>query len=153
MNDIILRAKEEMKRADHLIFVSLKYTRTVDVIKSIIERLINVYDVIVLGMLEKAEEQMLIFEIPKVPRQRVDEVLKIYSDDVMKDYLQFFLFLKKLDKAEYTSACEYRKHVHMTATFPDGDVVKVNMDDLKTYYMKTKDFITYIENLHIVEKE
>jgi len=153
MNDIILRAKEEMKRADHLIFVSLKYTRTVDVIKSIIERLINVYDVIVLGMLELAEEQMLIFEVPKVPKQRVDEVLKIYSDDIMKDYLMFFLFLKKLDKAEYTSACEYRKHVHMTATFPDGEVVKVNMDDLKNYYMKTKDFITYIENLHIVDKE
>ena len=153
MNDIILRAKEEMKRADHLIFVSLKYTRTVDVIKSIIERLINVYDVIVLGMLEQAEEQMLIFEVPKVPKQRVDEALKIYPDDVMKEYLQFFLFLKKLDKAEYTSACEYRKHVHMTATLADGDVVKVNMDDLKNYYMKTKDFITYIENLHIVDKE
>ncbi len=34
-------AKEEIKRADHLMYVSLKYTRTVDILKSIIERLIN----------------------------------------------------------------------------------------------------------------
>jgi hypothetical protein len=150
MRDVILRAKEEIKRADHLIFVSLKYTRTVDVIKSIIERLINTYDVVVSGILEKAEEEMKIFEVPKVPKQRVEEVLKLYPDDIMKDHLQFFLFLKKLDKAEYTCACEYRKHVHMTATFPKGEAVQVNMDDLKEYFVKTKDFIIYIENLHVI---
>ena len=31
---------EELKRVDHLVYVSLKYTRTVDVIRSIIDRLI-----------------------------------------------------------------------------------------------------------------
>ena len=41
MNTYLDKAKSELKRADHLIFVSLKYTRTVDVIRSIIERLIN----------------------------------------------------------------------------------------------------------------
>ena len=35
------KAKEELKRVDHLFFVSLKYTKTVDVIKSLIDRLIN----------------------------------------------------------------------------------------------------------------
>ena len=31
MNENIHDAKQEMKRVDHLIYVSLKYTRTVDV--------------------------------------------------------------------------------------------------------------------------
>ena len=44
MKDTIEKAKEELKRADHLYYVSLKYTKTVDVIKSIIERLINAFD-------------------------------------------------------------------------------------------------------------
>lgn len=151
MNDVVMLAKEEIKRADHLIFVSLKYTRTVDVIKSIIERLINVYDIIATGILERAEEKALVFEVPKVAKQKVDEVLKLCCDDTMKEYLEFFLYLKKLDKAQYTCSCEYRKHVHMTATFPDGDIVKVNMDDLKSYFLKTKDFVTYVENLHIID--
>ena len=37
-------AKEEIKRADHLIYISLKYTKTVDVIKITIQRLINAFD-------------------------------------------------------------------------------------------------------------
>ncbi len=35
MTDYLDNAKNEMKRVDHLLFVSLKYTRTVDVIKSV----------------------------------------------------------------------------------------------------------------------
>lgn len=149
MSDMIARTKEELKRADHLIFVSLKYTRTVDVIKSIIERLINAYEIVVGGLLEKAEEEMAIFEVPRSVKQRVDEVLSLYPDDVMKEYLEFYMFLKKLDKAEYTSSGEYRKHVHMTAVFPSGESAKVNMDDLKEYYLKTQAFVRYIEQLPI----
>ncbi len=38
-HEFLETAQDELKRADHLMFVSLKYTRTVDVIKSIITRL------------------------------------------------------------------------------------------------------------------
>ena len=48
-------AKEELKRVDHLIYVSLKYTRTVDVIKSIIERMINAFDFSIRAGLEYAK--------------------------------------------------------------------------------------------------
>ena len=34
-------AVQELKRVDHLFWVSLKYTRTVDVIKNVIDRLIS----------------------------------------------------------------------------------------------------------------
>lgn len=153
MNELLYNAKEELKRADHLIYVSLKYTRTVDVIKSIIERLINVYGVVVDGILEKAEEEMRIFEIPKVIKQKVEEVKKLYPDDTMKENLDFFLHLKKLDRADYTAAGEFRKHVHMTATFIDGTTAKVTMDDLKDFYVKTKEFMIYIENLHVIDDE
>ena len=34
-------AKDELKRADHLVFISLKYTRTCDIIRNTIERIIN----------------------------------------------------------------------------------------------------------------
>ena len=34
-------AKQELKRADHLLYVTLKYTRTVDVIKNTIKISVN----------------------------------------------------------------------------------------------------------------
>ena len=41
MKESFDEAIQELKRVDHLFWVSLKYTRTVDVIKHVIERLIN----------------------------------------------------------------------------------------------------------------
>lgn len=151
MNDIVMLANEELKRADHLVYVSLKYTRTVDVIKSILERLINVYEVVINGVLEKAEEEMLIFEIPTIIKKRVETVLEIHSDDTMKDYLDFYMHLKKLDNASYSASGEFRKHVHMKATFANGESTEVYMDDLKEYFAKTKEFLEYVLSLHVIE--
>ena len=39
MEESLRNALSELKRAEHSLFVSLKYTRTVDVIKHIVERL------------------------------------------------------------------------------------------------------------------
>ncbi len=39
IEDLEDSALQELKRADHLIYVTLKYTRTVDVIKNTIKRL------------------------------------------------------------------------------------------------------------------
>ena len=50
-------AKSELKRVDHLIYVSLKYTRTVDVFKSIIERLINSYGFLIEGILASLKDR------------------------------------------------------------------------------------------------
>jgi len=50
-------AIEELKRVDHLVYVSLKYTRTVDVIKSTVGRLINAFDFAVQQLLEHAKEK------------------------------------------------------------------------------------------------
>lgn len=49
MKEAITNAVEELKRVDHLIYVSLKYTRTVDVIRSVINRLIESYNAIIDG--------------------------------------------------------------------------------------------------------
>ena len=41
MIESLENAKEELKRIDHLIYVTLKYTRTVDVLLSVVERMVN----------------------------------------------------------------------------------------------------------------
>ena len=49
---MIPEAKEELKRADHLLYVTLKYTRTADVIKNTIHRLLNAIDYAIIFSLE-----------------------------------------------------------------------------------------------------
>ncbi|MFH1317204.1 MAG: hypothetical protein ABII01_06810 [Candidatus Woesearchaeota archaeon] len=77
-NENLQEAFSELKRADHLIFVSLKYTRTVDVIKSIIERLINCLDFSIIALLESYKEKKKITDIPSSPVARAK---KIKRDD------------------------------------------------------------------------
>ena len=67
MNEDLLEAREELKRLEHIIYVSLKYTRTVDVILNALHRMISTYDFIVEAFLIKAKEDRLLDEMPKSP--------------------------------------------------------------------------------------
>ena len=40
-------AYDELKRLDHLIFVSLKYTRTADMLKQVMKRMISFYEFVI----------------------------------------------------------------------------------------------------------
>ena len=62
MQPFLEDAREEMKRAEHLLYVSLKYTRTVDVIKSLIGRLINAIDATTDKLLDYAVQKKKIKE-------------------------------------------------------------------------------------------
>ncbi len=79
MLDSLDNAKEELKRADHLFYVSLKYTRTVDVIKSIIERLINASAFTIEALLRYAKTKGDIAEVPELPRLRILKAQELYS--------------------------------------------------------------------------
>src|SRR3989344_912618 len=105
-------AIQELKRADHSIAVSLKYTRTVDVIKSIIERLINTVGFAIDALLFYAKQQKRIQEVPELLRAKVEQVRSVYSEDrSITDFCDFYLALRQISKAKFDSAQEYRRHV------------------------------------------
>ena len=139
-----MQAKQELNRADHSIAVSLKYTRTVDVIKSIIKRLINTVTHILDALLEKAKEEGKIEEIPKIPGLKAEEVRKIYRDDsTIQDFCEFYMLLRKVDKAKYQSRQEFRRHVTMTAHLEETTSIEVTIDIITDYYNKTQEFLKY----------
>ncbi|MBS3175679.1 hypothetical protein J4457_00395 [Candidatus Woesearchaeota archaeon] len=139
------KAKEEMKRADHLMFVSLKYTRTVDVLKSIIERLINAFDFTTDSLFEKLKQQKKITEIPTIPKVRVDVLKQLFDhDEQMKTFLRLYLLLRKIHKAEFARAREYRRHVTMTAYLEDAEI-EITIDIIFDYFERTKEFLEYIQ--------
>lgn len=132
-------AEEELKRADHLIYVTLKYTRTSEVIKNTIKRLINAFDFAVLEALNYLKIQ----DISDVPRRRVKQLEEVLPQ--LKEQAKFYLLLKEIDAAPYTSKEEYRKNVTLL-TKP----ANVNVEKLKEVFEKT---IIYVKIIEDVAKE
>jgi len=137
-------AKAEIDRADHLLFVTLKYTRTTDVIKNVVSRLANAYDNAVIYALEKLKDKKKIKKIPLTPVSRAEMLRDSYKKDIfMLDAMNNYFLLRKVAHSEYTKKEEFRKNVTLTMMHND-EAVEINIKSLEDYYKKTKAFIDYI---------
>ena len=147
MKESLHNAKEELKRADHLVFVSLKYTRTVDIIKNIIERLVNAYNYCLEALLLLAKQKGQVTEIPQAPIARAELDKEIYAEDkTLQTYIELYVILRKLRHASVVRLREHRRHVTMVATIDEGDV-EVDIDIITEYFHKTNQLVEYIESL------
>jgi len=143
MNDYLLEAREELKRLEHIIYVSLKYTRTVDVITNALNRMINTYDLIIEAFLEKAKEDGLIDTLPKSPALRATHLLTIYPNDTtLKKYLEFYTFLKNFLKQPFQKKEEFRRHVARILEMENA-TAEVNIDNLVNCEKFIHKFFTY----------
>ncbi|MBU1203902.1 MAG: hypothetical protein KKG60_02435 [Nanoarchaeota archaeon] len=139
--------REELKRADHLIFVTLKYTRTCDVIKNTIYRMISAFDLSIIRALEILKEKSKIEEIPLTPVSRAETFRGAYKRNIdILDFMNFYFLLKKIDRAEYTKKGEFRKNVCLTVMTKEEEVIEVDMAKLHEFYGKTKEFVDFMEN-------
>jgi hypothetical protein len=148
MKESIEDAREELKRVDHLIFVSLKYTRTVDVLLNVIKRMIDAYDFAIEGILRYAQEKKMIEDdvIPGNPLSKADLVLKIFHDPIIKENMELYLLFRKIVKADYERFNEYRRHVTLK-TIIDNKDIEIKIDNVTEYYAIIKEFVKYIDNL------
>ncbi len=145
MEEAMHDAKQELKRVDHLIYVSLKYTRTADVLKNVIERLVSAYDNLVLVILRSAKEQGLVEEVSPAPLRRYEQIKEIFPEDkTLLDLVEFYVYIRKLNKLEYGSECEYRRHVAMLFEM-DGQKIKFDIDTATQYYKDAKEVASYVE--------
>lgn len=147
MIEALDNAKQELKRVDHLYYVSLKYTRTADMMKHVIERLISTFSFGMESMLKFALEKKMIDKIFNNPTLDSELLLKTIKDKELIEYMNLYLRLRKIIRAEYTKREEFRRHVTMTCTIDNGKVAEINIDILKEYYDSAKNFINYVETI------
>jgi len=153
MREALENAIQELKRVDHLFWVSLKYTRTVDVIRNTVQRLVNVFDFGLDSVLKHAKEDKLVEEVPKIPGQKCDMLKKTFPDNnKLLEYVKLYVRLRKILKAEYSKREEYRRHVTMTVIV-EGETIDVDIDLLKEYYEISKKFIHFVRAMVEGEKE
>jgi len=141
-------AKEELKRVDHLIYVSLKYTRTVDVLLNALNRMIAAYDFMFESMLQKALAEQKIEKIPTTPIERGNLKKQIYeSDQQFIDNVELFFLIRKLHKAHNPQReQEYRRHVTMK-TIVDNREEIVDIDIITNYYHFQMEFFKRVESI------
>ncbi|MFH1505942.1 MAG: hypothetical protein ABIE94_03040 [archaeon] len=140
-------AKEEYKRVEHQIYVSLKYTRTVDVLMNIISRMIDGYDFIMEALLKYAAEKKLIQMIPDSPRERGKLIQKAFPEDQKTvDNIELYFLLRKIFRSVPQKEQEYRRHVTLR-TIVDGREELVNIDIITNYFHYILEFLTYVEEM------
>ncbi len=147
MEESLRNALSELKRAEHSLFVSLKYTRTVDVIKHIIERLIATIDFSLEVLLRHAKEHKRIAEVPNISRLRIEAIRALWpEDEQVKAFVEFFLKLRRIEKAKFDKSQEYRRHVTMTVHLEEG-VEHITIDVIQEYFEKTREFVNHVKEL------
>ena len=143
-SEALHNAKEEIKRIDHLIYVSLKYTRTCDIFKNIIQRMIGCIDFALESILEQLEKDNKIYEAPAQPGARCNVIKEHVSDEEILNMIKFYLRLRQMNRAEFSREREFRRHVTMTMHI-DGEVVEVNIDSITEDYKNCKEYINNVE--------
>jgi len=150
MRESLEEAKQELKRAEHLLFVSLKYTRTIEVLSSILSRLLSFYDRIIDLLLKYAkEEKKLDFEVPKSSGLRVNMIKEMFlEDERILEEMDFYLLLRRIIRSEKRAFSEYRRHVALIVTINDEELV-INIDKISEYYKRAQSFFEYIKEKYV----
>jgi hypothetical protein len=138
MEDII---KEKIS-ADHLLYVSLKYTKTCDVIMNLLLRWKRMIETSIEGILQHAKAKKKISSIPESPIGKIGEIKKIFKKD--KDFLEileFYEMLRKMGELRTERIGEFRKNVALKIHYR-GEEILVNLEQLKKYAEMLEKFIS-----------
>lgn len=132
---------QEKISADHLLYVSLKYTKTCDVIMNLLLRWRKMIDTCMNHMLKKAVNNEKVKSMPDNIIGRIREFKTLFKDNKnMQETINFFMMLRKVEDLKCERIGEFRKNVALKIQFR-GDIVNVNLEQLKIYAEMLETFI------------
>ena len=146
MRESLYEAKDELKRVDHQIYVSLKYTRTVDVLMNCIGRMIDAYNCLIDSLLKYVVEKKIRKEeyIPSTPLERGELTKELFKDDIVQKNMELYFLLRKIHKTNPKKEQEFRRHVTLRTIIDDKEVA-VDIDKATEYYNTIKEFYDWID--------
>ena len=137
---------KEKISADHLLYVSLKYTKTCDVIVNLLLRWKIMIEMAMDVLVEKAKKQKKWKPIPDAPRAKLVQLKKIYANDPLVtetlNMYELFRDIETLDDKVRES--EFRKGVNLRVNYR-GEVININLDKLKEYAATLERFISSLK--------
>ncbi len=138
MEDII----QEKISADHLLYVSLKYTKTCDVILNLLLRWRKMIERSINEILKKAKTKKKIPLVPANPVGRIEAIKKLFKkDDNFLEVIEFYEMLRKIEDLRKERIGEFRKNVALKIMY-QGNEININLEQLKIYAEKLEKFIS-----------
>jgi len=139
------RIIKEKISADHLLYVSLKYTKTSDVIKNLIYRWGSMIEHSIDRILQHAKKKKKIKIIPLSPKPRLDLLREIFKKEkVVLDTIELYEMFRRIDELKKEAEGEFRKNVALKVLYK-GKEVKINLDKLKEYSVTLENFINFLK--------
>jgi hypothetical protein len=128
--------------ADHLLYVSLKYTKTCDVIMNLILRWRKMIETSIDEMLGHAKKRKKISLISSNPLGRIDQIRKLFKKN--KEFLKvidMYEMFRKIEDLRRERVGEFRKNVALKV-FYRGEEININLEELKIYAERLEKFIS-----------
>lgn len=128
--------------ADHLLYVSLKYTKTCDVIMNLILRWRNMIETSIDAILKHAKKKKKLPSVSTNPLGKIDQVRKLFKKD--KEFLkviEMYEMFRKIEGLRNERIGEFRKNVALKV-FYQGKEVNINLEELKLYAERLEKFIS-----------
>ena len=142
-------AKEDFKRVDHIIYVSLKYTKTGDVILNLLSRWKNLMELSFDFMIQSKIEAGKIPELPISPKQRIEYMRKYFKkSDEIQEIIPLYIFFKRVPDLPKSRVGEFRKNVALNVQTPK-ELVIINMERLGEYYEKIEKFMKVVKTYNV----
>ena len=133
---------QEKISADHLLYVSLKYTKTCDVIMNLIFRWKKMIETSVDEILKHAKKKKKISFVPSNPIRKIEHVRKLFNKDKnFQEMIGLYEMFRKIEELKTERIGEFRKNVALKIYYR-GKEINVNLEQLKIYADKLEKFIS-----------
>ena len=119
---------QEKISADHLLYVSLKYTKTCDVILNLLLRWRKMIETAGNGILKHAKKKKKISSISTNTVGRIEQVRKLFKKN--KEFLEvvdFYEMLRKIEELRKERIGEFRKNVTLKVLYR-GQEININLE-------------------------
>lgn len=139
------RIIKEKISADHLLYVSLKYTKTCDVIINLLLRWKIMLELSMEKLVERAKKEKKWKPVPEAPRAKLVQLKKIYADDkLISEVLELYELFRDIESLGKVRENEFRKGVNLKV-FYKGETISINLDKLRDYSLLLERFISSLK--------
>ena len=138
---------KEKISADHLHYVSLKYTKTCDVILNLLARWKSMIELSFDALIEVGIKNKKIPKKPGSPKERVEFMKKYFKkSDNIQDVVPLYIFFKRIPDLNKTREGEFRKNVNLKIIEP-RQTTEINLEKLDDYSGIVEKFISEVKQI------
>ena len=145
--EMIEEIMKEKTSADHLLYVSLKYTKTCDVILNLLARWKSLIELSFDALIGERIEAGKIPNMPESPKQRIEFMKKYFKKSVeIQEVIPLYIFFKRVPDLTKTREGEFRKNVNLKI-IESTKTTEINMEKLGEYADIVEKFISSVRKV------